>query len=254
MEVARSVSEVQTPAVGRRWFLVQAGRGMFGVAAFGLAACQAEVSGSNGGLAWSRVDLAYVSAYVLVRGGEAAVVDAGLSNSADRIGEVLDATGPGWDGLRYVVVTHAHWDHFGSLVQIAKRAPEAVVYAGKLDIFSITEDLARLTGWPRAQRLLRPAGDGDEVFGLQVVDTPGHTLGHIAVFDPDSGVLVAGDALTNTVDEVLAGAHPDATEDKAAAADSVRKLAALRPQVILVGHGPPVEREAAAQLRRLANA
>lgn len=255
------LSGPETRAVGRRSFLVGAGRGLLGVAVLGLAGCRADDptgdassrSGSAAGLAWSRVDLAYVSAYVLVHGGEAAVVDAGLSDSADRIGEVLDATGPGWDGLRYVVVTHAHWDHFGSLVQIARRAPEAVVYAGKHDILSITEDLAPLTGWPRAQRLLRPAGDGDEVFGLQVVDTPGHTLGHIAVFDPDSGVLVAGDALTNTVDEVLAGAHPDATEDKAAAADSVRKLAALRPQVILVGHGPPVERDAAAKLRRLAS-
>jgi hypothetical protein len=39
----------------------------------------------------------------------------------------------------------------------------------------------------------------------------------------------------------------------AAVADSVRKLAALKPQVILVGHGPPVLRDAASKLRRLAD-
>jgi glyoxylase-like metal-dependent hydrolase (beta-lactamase superfamily II) len=96
-------------------------------------------------------------------------------------------------------------------------------------------------------------GEDEEIFGLHVVATPGHTRGHIAVFDPDSAVLVAGDALTNTVDGHLGGSLPDVTEDKAAAAASVRRLAALRPRFILVGHGPPVERDAAAQLRRLAN-
>ena len=37
------------------------------------------------------------------------------------------------------------------------------------------------------------------------------------------------------------------------AADSVRKLAALEPRVILVGHGPPMERAATAKLWNLAN-
>ena len=99
---------------------------------------------------------------------------------------------------------------------------------------------------------MRPVTDGEEVFGLQVVGTPGHTPGHIAVFDADSRVLVAGDALTNTIDG-LKGPISEATVDMSTAEDSVRKLAALEPHVILVGHGPPVQRDAAAQLRRLAS-
>jgi glyoxylase-like metal-dependent hydrolase (beta-lactamase superfamily II) len=90
--------------------------------------------------------------------------------------------------------------------------------------------------------------DGEEVFGLQVVDTPGH----IAVFDADSRVLIAGDALTNTI-EGLQGPMSEFTEDMPTAEESVRKLAALEPEVILLGHGPPVRRDAAAQLRRLAS-
>ncbi|HEX7188683.1 MAG TPA: MBL fold metallo-hydrolase [Actinomycetes bacterium] len=97
---------------------------------------------------------------------------------------------------------------------------------------------------------MRAVADGDEAFGLQVVGSPGHTAGHIAVFDHDAAVLVAGDAVTNT--DGLAGSNPQFTEDDAAAADSVRKLAGLEPRVILVGHGPPVDRGAAAELQRLA--
>ena len=90
------------------------------------------------------------------------------------------------------------------------------------------------------------------MFGLQIVATPGHTAGHVAVFDPDSGVLVAGDALNN--DGGLSGSNPQFTDDEVAAADSVRKLAGLEPRVILVGHGSPVVKSAAAELQRLASA
>ena len=48
------------------------------------------------------------------------------------------------------------------------------------------------------------------------------------------GAGCPGDALTNTIDG-LADPNPVFTEDAAAAAESVRKLAALEPQVILVG-------------------
>lgn len=251
--------------VGRRSFLVGAGRGVLGVAVLGLAGCSSDDgsadaggsarSGSADGLAWSRVDLAYVSAYVLVRGGEAAVVDTGVGGSADRIGAALDVAGSGWGGVRAVVVTHAHFDHVGSMSEIADRAPGAALYAGAPDVQWLKFQLPDGSPAPigRHAGRLGTVGDGDEVFGLHVVTTPGHTPGHVAVFDADAAVLVAGDALTNTIDGDLGGSLPEVMEDQAAAADSVRKLAALRPQVILVGHGPPVERDAAAKLRRLAS-
>jgi glyoxylase-like metal-dependent hydrolase (beta-lactamase superfamily II) len=193
--------------------------------------------------------MADVSAYVLSRGAEAAVVDTGVPGSADLIGAVLDAAGPGWDGVRHVVVTHAHGDHFGSLDEVANRARGATLHGGADDLDVIEHSPLG----PAMLRLaIRAVADGDEVFGLHVVTTPGHTPGHVAVFDPGSAVLVAGDALTSTIDG-LAGPNPVSTADEVAAAASVRKLTALQPRVILVGHGPPVEADAAAKLRLLAS-
>jgi glyoxylase-like metal-dependent hydrolase (beta-lactamase superfamily II) len=243
-----------TRALGRRWFLVQAGKGVLGVAVLGVAAaCSADdddetgvasgpgLSGSAAGLDWWRVDFAYVSAYVLVRGREAALVDCGFASRVDEIGAVLGAAGTGWDRVRHILITHAHGDHHGGLTEVTARAPGATLYAGAAD----TESFGKW--WP-----FRPVTDGREVFGLQVIDTPGHTPGHIAVFDSDSRVLVAGDALTNTIDG-LRGPMSEYTVDMPTAQESVRRLAALEPHVILFGHGPPVQRDAAAQLRRLAS-
>lgn len=192
----------------------------------------------TGAPAWERVNLGFVSAYVLVRGGEAAVVDTGVAGSADEIGRVLDAAGPGWAGVRHVVLTHHHGDHAGSIGDVLDRATGATGHIGEADLPHVTS------------RSLRPLADGAEVFGLQVVATPGHTAGHVCVFDPEPGVLVTGDALTNV--GALSGSNPQFTADPAAAAESVRKLAALPVRTLLFGHGDPLETGAAAALERLA--
>ena len=244
--------------VGRRWLLVQTGRGVVGIAVLGVAACSdtgqtttedpppaedTEPTGSakpqtTGAMSWERVDLDFVSAYVLVRGNEAAVVDTGVGGSADAIGQVLDQAGPGWAGVRHVVLTHKHPDHAGSISDVLDEATSATGYIGEADLSEVDAQLSVLA-------------DGDEVFGLQIVGTPGHTAGHISVFDEDTGVLVAGDALTN--EGGLAGSNPEFTENEALAVASVLKMARLRPTTILVGHGDPIVDVGAAALERLAS-
>ena len=66
--------------------------------------------------------------------------------------------------------------------------------------------------------------DGDHVFGLRIVGTPGHTPGHIAVLDEVGGLLVAGDAVI-VKDGVLQGPDPDNTMDMPTALQSVKKMA-----------------------------
>jgi glyoxylase-like metal-dependent hydrolase (beta-lactamase superfamily II) len=66
---------------------------------------------------------------------------------------------------------------------------------------------------------------------MRIVETPGHTLGHISVFEPATGILVAGDALRTSTG--LAGSDPENTADSAKADASVRKLAAMDIRAIL---------------------
>jgi glyoxylase-like metal-dependent hydrolase (beta-lactamase superfamily II) len=167
-----------------------------------------------------------------------AVVDLGTGGSADAIGSALKAAGSGWNAVRHVILTHQHDDHAGGLAEVAPQV-NATIYAGEADVAGIT-----------SEKPVRPVKDGDEVFGLRIIGTPGHTAGHVSVFDPSTGVLVAGDALRTT--DGLVGSDPQYTADETAAAASVRKLATLDVRTVLPGHGDPLTTDAAGALRKLA--
>jgi glyoxylase-like metal-dependent hydrolase (beta-lactamase superfamily II) len=263
----------------RRTFLVHAGRGTIALAVLGVAGCgpsalssgvpsaqrSAEPSPSSGapspepsataggsssappstaasGVAWERANLGFVSAYILVRAGEAAIVDTGVAGSAGRISEALVAAGVDWPQVGHVILTHKHGDHAGSIAAVLQQAPDATVYAGQADIPNIT-----------SPKPITAVADGELVFGLRVVATPGHTAGHIAVLDEAGGILVAGDAL-GTTGGTLAGSNPSFTEDAEAARASVVKLGDLTFETLLVGHGEPILEGASGQVAALAAA
>ena len=191
-------------------------------------------------LAWKRVDFGFVSAYLLARGSSVVVVDTGVAGSADAIGSALQAASASWDSVTDVVLTHHHPDHAGSVADVATRASRAVIHAGAADIDNIT----------RNPRPIVAAADGSDILGMQVVATPGHTDGHISVFDRGTHVLVAGDALGNTAG--LTGSNPQFTSDPVKATESVKILAALDAGTILFGHGEPLTSAAAEALRTFA--
>jgi glyoxylase-like metal-dependent hydrolase (beta-lactamase superfamily II) len=188
---------------------------------------------------WRRVDLEYVSVYLLIRGAEVAVVDTGNPGSGASVEQGLAAAGLKWDAVKHVILTHQHQDHAGGLAEIVGRVP-ATLYAGADDVSSIDA----------GGKTLKPVTDGDEVFGLQIIGTPGHTLGHVSIFEPGTGVLVAGDALRNQ--NVLEGAAPLYTADQAQADASVKKLVGLDVRAILPGHGKPLLAGAREALQQLA--
>ena len=240
----------------RRMALAEMGKAGLAVAVFGVAACSNETTSlptnSPGstigsiptttssvpaettttlltGSSFERVDLGFVSAYILYRGGEAALVDTGVSGSETDIEGALDTIGLGWDAVGHVIVTHKHPDHQGSLGAIVALAPSAQVYAGAEDI-------------PAMESVASPiaVGDGEQVFGLEIIETPGHTAGHISVLDVVAGILVTGDALNGVPSGGVAGPDSGFSEDMTAAIESVAKLGGFTYEVALFGHGPPV--------------
>ena len=121
-----------------------------------------------------------------------------------------------------------------------RTASGATLYAGDSDIPQIVSETAP-----------QPVGDGDSVFGLEIIDSPGHTAGHICVLDAGAGILVTGDALSGTGGGV---APPDASfsEDMTVAMETVLKLGGFNYEIALFGHGEPLTEGASTAVAALA--
>lgn len=199
-------------------------------------------SGVGSGLVaveWERANLGFVSSYILARGNEAAIVDTGVPDSEDQIEAALGALGLGWDAVAHVIVTHLHGDHAGSLPAVLNAAADATGYAGTADLGGIA-----------SPRELVAVNDGDQVFDLDIIGTPGHTAGHVSVHDAVGGIFVAGDAINGAGGGVV-GPNQQFTPDMVLANESVARIAQLEFETILFGHGEPVLAAGSAQVAAL---
>jgi hydroxyacylglutathione hydrolase len=180
------------------------------------------------------------------------LVDAGTPAAARRILRQL----VGMD-VRAHVVTHAHPDHFGSSHAVCE-ARDLPLWAGERDADAIATarpvpapsrigavlSRARM---PPAHPVARGLREGDEVAGFVVLDVPGHSPGHIALWREEDRTLIAGDVFFNVP---RLGPPPDfLTVDPVRNRASMSRLAELSPALVLFGHGPPLR-----DPRRLARA
>lgn len=185
-----------------------------------------------------------VHAFVVRRGNEIALVDALMQPAhTELIGEALARAGGSFADLGYVVVTHHHPDHSGGLAEIALRAPQAQILGGAGDLDAIRES----TGVSAAA-----AETGDEVLGLEVIETPGHTPGHLCLFDPASSTMMLGDIAGNSGG--LRRAPAQFTEDAGQAEATLRALAERNFENAYPSHGDPMLGGASTALRHLAAA
>ncbi|MBX9654069.1 MBL fold metallo-hydrolase [bacterium] len=152
-----------------------------------------------------------------------------------------------------LALTHAHPDHQGLAKCIRERMGVPVCCPEKdVPIMEGRERMQPDTAMTRfstriwagppcpVDRVLR---EGDEIAGFQVVDAPGHTPGHVIYFRRQDRVAIVGDVLNGmNLLTTWPGLHeppPFFTWDIASNRRSIRKLAALEPEVLLFGHGPP---------------
>jgi glyoxylase-like metal-dependent hydrolase (beta-lactamase superfamily II) len=186
------------------------------------------------------------------------LIDAGLPGDEKKIIKYIAGLGCSPSDLKRIIITHADGDHVGSLATV-KAATGARVYANAIEAEAIAA--GRMSRELKIRGLLslfftligsffkvKPAQvdefltDGQilpVLGGLYVVETPGHTPGHISLFAPSAGVLFVGDSLISR-DGRLRESRGTNTWDQAKAIESVRKQAALGARIVCSGHGPVV--------------
>jgi glyoxylase-like metal-dependent hydrolase (beta-lactamase superfamily II) len=225
-----------------------------------------------------------VNVYLIKHGASWVLVDAGLRGYADAIRQAArDLVGSDAPPSA-ILLTHAHFDHIGSLEALLERwdvpvfahplerpyltgrssypPPDPLVGRGAMALLSRLYPRGPIDISGRLQRL----GDGRSVpvlEGWQWVPTPGHTAGHVSFYRERDRLLIAGDAVTTTKQEsvmAVATQRPELhgppayfTQDWRASADSVGRIAALEPETLASGHGEPQSGAAMRrQLRELA--
>lgn len=199
------------------------------------------------------------------------LVDAGIIGSAGAIRSAAEARFGKHAPPAAILMTHGHFDHVGALEELARHW-DVPVYAHALEAPYLTGRASYPPSDPRAdggimpklsplfprspvnlgKRLEALPEDGSVPFlpDWQWVHTPGHTPGHVSFWHPARRCLVAGDAFITTGQESayevirqtleMHGPPRYFTPDWIAAATSVRKLAALAPDLVITGHGRPV--------------
>ncbi len=154
-------------------------------------------------------------------------------------------------------LTHAHSDHQGSSHAICEKLGiplwcgqddvPAMETAGAIKSPDAPAWLNRLrdrfwTGPPHP--VARALHEGDTVAGFTVLETPGHSVGHVSFWRESDRVLIVGDVLGNMhFITGIPGLHtpPDLfTPDPARNRESARRLAELRPALACFGHGAPL--------------
>jgi hydroxyacylglutathione hydrolase len=154
-------------------------------------------------------------------------------------------------------LTHAHPDHQGSSHAVCERLG-IPLWCGEADVPAIETPGAivnpKAPAWlNRIQRrywtgpphpVSRALHEGDEVAGFTVLETPGHSVGHVSFWRESDRVLIVGDVLGNMhFITGVPGLHlpPDVfTPNPARNRESARRLAALEPALACFGHGAPL--------------
>jgi len=213
----------------------------------------------------------YVNSFLIAEEDGITLIDSGLKGNDRKIVRAIHQLGRKPEEIRTLLITHHHADHVGSLAALLASSG-AAAWAHPLDAPIIAGEKPRphankssmlgLVLGPIVSRLpqnnpppARPNHDATEgaiipVAGMQVIHTPGHTMGHVSYLMPGhGGVLFAGDA-AGYVFGRLGKPVLIFTEDMVAAKESIRKLAALEFDTACFGHGGVLKGKASVEFRR----
>jgi len=147
-----------------------------------------------------------------------------------------------WD-----VPIYAHEQEFPYLTGRADYPPPDTTVGGGL--MARTSFLFPRSGIDVRERLVMLPADGSvpPMPGWRWIHTPGHSPGHISFFRDRDRAMIVGDAFVTTRPESayativqspeLHGPPRYFTIDWKAAAESVKRLAALEPELVICGHG-----------------
>jgi len=198
--------------------------------------------------------------FYLVKGKDWAMIDAGVSPAIPTVFEQaknysgLDAK------LKYIILTHSHFDHTGGLSYLLARFPAVKVIASQItsEVFGkpraveyikgMNQSLAKFAGMDfekmgfkeSALRVDQMVKEGDRIslgdgVELEVYDAPGHSRCSVVYLLLPERALFSGEAIGfyNTETQIL----PEALSSFRDFINTLEKLGRLKIEMICLPHG-----------------
>jgi glyoxylase-like metal-dependent hydrolase (beta-lactamase superfamily II) len=213
-----------------------------------------------------------VNAYLVREKDQCTLIDTGWDYpvSVKSMRNQLEEVGIHFTDIKRIFITHCHGDHLGMMEKFQKES-HAVVYLHhkEMDIIKVRYSKEK-DYWPKVDRFLQehglppsqltsppplvssletiPAPDvwlqgtetipiGDYTF--KIVHTPGHTPGHMSLFEPRTGILISGDVLLPTIVTNAATHVMNMTNPLQQYFNSLQTLKELDIKTVLPGHEYP---------------
>jgi glyoxylase-like metal-dependent hydrolase (beta-lactamase superfamily II) len=213
------------------------------------------------------VPMGFANAFLIDRDDGLTLIDAGYPAKEAAVFEAVRMLGRSPNQLKHLIFTHAHPDHIGSAARIV-RETGARTYMHPLDIpiaesggpFRPLTPAPGLMGRVLCKVFFHPNQRVDPVVidqpltageilpiagGFEVIHTPGHCAGQVALVWRPGRMLFAGDVCIN----VMGLGDPVGFENLEEGRASQRKLASLSFEAVGFGHGEPIARDASRHLR-----
>ena len=194
------------------------------------------------------------------------LIDAGVPEQAQAIAQAIAEAGFDVQNLTHIIITHQDMDHIGSVPDLLKMAPgvKLLAHCDEAPYMDGRKVPARLADFLEKYETFPPETQAQiddykkevnrgkfrlkidqeltdkEVLpicgGIEVVHTPGHMPGHIALYLRASRIMVCGDA-ANIADGAIAGPNPIHTADMDLGMQSLEKIKQYPMTGLVAYHG-----------------
>jgi hydroxyacylglutathione hydrolase len=201
-------------------------------------------------------------AYLVGDDSELVLIDTGMPGNASKIIDYIVKINKEPSEVKWIVLTHYHLDHVGS-VQKLKALTGAAVAIHEDDVEFVAEKktlpspkgvigiLVKVASFFYKTPTVQPdiiLHEADRIGNLAVVHTPGHTPGSISLYDSEKKVIFVGDAF-RFVDGKIEGPPERFTIDMDEGLKSIGKICQLEFDVMLSGHGEPLKPDASLRVK-----
>jgi glyoxylase-like metal-dependent hydrolase (beta-lactamase superfamily II) len=202
------------------------------------------------------------NSYLLVE-DKLTLIDTGMPHNIEKISNYIsNKLSRPLSDLETIVLTHCHIDHVGNAYELKKltdakvavHRDDADIVAGKKTLDSPKGAISVLLKAVSPFFKVTPVQpdiileDNNVISKLTAIHTPGHTPGSIALYDKERKVILVGDTI-RFIKGKIEGPPKQFIWDKNKTQQSIEKISHLDFDLMLSGHGEPLQPNASRKLR-----